>query len=36
MNGTVPNERARAKAIEIVKMTKGVRKVVDNLKSRAP
>jgi hyperosmotically inducible protein len=36
LTGTVPNERARAKAIEIVKATKGVRKVIDTLKSRAP
>jgi hyperosmotically inducible protein len=36
LTGTVPNERARAKAIEIVKTTKGVRKVVDELKSSAP
>jgi len=32
LTGTVPNERARAKAIEIVKTTKGVRKVVDETK----
>jgi hyperosmotically inducible protein len=32
LTGTVPNERARAKAIDIVKTTKGVRKVVDEMK----
>jgi hyperosmotically inducible protein len=36
LTGTVPNERARAKAIEIVRTTKGVRKVVDELKLHAP
>jgi hyperosmotically inducible protein len=35
LTGTVPNERARAKAIEIVKTTKGVRKVVDETKLSA-
>jgi hyperosmotically inducible protein len=32
LTGTVPNETARAKAIEIARTTRGVRKVVDNLK----
>jgi osmotically-inducible protein OsmY len=34
LTGTVPNERARARAVEIVRTTKGVRKVVDEMKSR--
>jgi len=32
LTGTVPNETARARAIEIARTTRGVRKVVDNLK----
>jgi hyperosmotically inducible protein len=36
LTGTVPNEHARARAIEIVKTTKGVRKVVDDMKLHAP
>jgi osmotically-inducible protein OsmY len=32
LTGTVPNEVARAKAIEIAKTTKGVHKVIDELK----
>jgi hyperosmotically inducible protein len=34
LTGTVPNQAARARAIEIVKTTKGVRKVVDEMKLR--
>jgi hyperosmotically inducible protein len=34
LTGTVPNERARARAIDIVKTTKGVHKVVDDMKLR--
>jgi osmotically-inducible protein OsmY len=32
LSGTVPNEAARARAIEITRTTKGVRRVVDNMK----
>jgi osmotically-inducible protein OsmY len=32
LTGTVPNETARTRAIEIARTTRGVRKVVDNLK----
>jgi osmotically-inducible protein OsmY len=32
LTGTVPNEMARAKAIDIARTTKGVRKVVDDMK----
>jgi osmotically-inducible protein OsmY len=32
LTGTVPNEVARAKAVEIARTTKGVRKVVDDMK----
>jgi hyperosmotically inducible protein len=35
LTGTVPNEMARAKAIEIVKTTKGVHRVVDQMKHAA-
>ncbi|HXU81828.1 MAG TPA: BON domain-containing protein [Polyangia bacterium] len=34
LTGTVPNEAARAKAIEIVKTTKGVHRVIDDMKWR--
>jgi hyperosmotically inducible protein len=34
LNGTVPNETARARAVEIARTTKGVRRVVDNLKNK--
>jgi osmotically-inducible protein OsmY len=36
LTGTVPTERARAKAIDLVRNTKGVRKVVDEMKLHAP
>jgi hyperosmotically inducible protein len=32
LNGTVPTEAARSRAVEIARTTKGVRRVVDNLK----
>jgi hyperosmotically inducible protein len=35
LTGTVPNDVARAKAVEIVRTTKGVRRVVDEMKPSA-
>jgi hyperosmotically inducible periplasmic protein len=35
LTGTIPNEAARAKAVEIARTTKGVRRVVDELKLSA-